>query len=158
MKKIIIRCWWYIINSDIYYLSNGLLFKEVKINEIRLNWLSKTKIKDQIENFNSYGTNLKIRIKLMDRLICKKVVDCVNYSVDDNSEFGCIITACKQLLLDRFQNSHVEFNRRQANRVAHELAQTALSNPSPHIFDDVPTCIWHILANEVQWFSPFEKS
>jgi len=52
----------------------------------------------------------------------KRVVDCVNSILDDNSKFGCIITACKQLLVDRFQNSHVEFNRRQANRVAHELA------------------------------------
>jgi len=83
-------------------------------------------------------------------LDCKRVVDCVNSSLDDSSEFGCIITACKQLLEDRFQNSHVEFNRRQANRVAHELAQAALSNPSPHIIDNVPTCIWHILANEMQ--------
>jgi len=79
---------------------------------------------------------------------CKKVVDCVNSSLDDSSEFGCIINGCKQLLEDRFQNSHVEFNRRQANRIAHELAQEALSNPSPHIIDDVPTYIWHILANE----------
>lgn len=62
-------------------------------------------------------------------------------SLDDSNEFGCIITACKQLLKDRFQNSHVDFNRRQANRVAHELAQAALSNPSPYIIDDVRTCI-----------------
>ena len=48
-------------------------------------------------------------------LDCKRVVDCVNSSLDDSSEFGCIITACKQLLEDRFQNSHVEFNMRQAN-------------------------------------------
>jgi len=74
-------------------------------------------------------------------LDCKKVVDCVNSSLDDSREFGCIITACKQLLEDRFQNSHVEFNRRQANRVAHELAQATMSNPNPHIIDDVPTCI-----------------
>jgi len=80
----------------------------------------------------------------------KRVVDCVNSILDDNSKFGCIITACKQLLVDRFQNSHVEFNRRQANMVAHELAQAAMSNPSNHIIDDVPTCIWHILTNEMQ--------
>ena len=83
-------------------------------------------------------------------LDCKRVVDCVNSRLDDSSEFGCIITACKQLLVDRFQNSHVEFNRRQANRVAHELAQATLSNPNPHVIDDVPTCIWHILADEMQ--------
>jgi len=60
------------------------------------------------------------------------------------------ITACKQLLVDKFQNSHVEFSWRQANRVAHELAQTTLSNSNPLVIDDVPTCIWHILANEMQ--------
>jgi len=83
-------------------------------------------------------------------LDCKMVVNCVNSSIDDSSEFGCIITTCKQLLVDRFQNSHVEFSRRQTNRVAHELAQAALSNLNPHVIDDVPTCIWHILANEMQ--------
>ena len=88
---------------------------------------------------------------------CKKVVDCVNSSLDDSSEFGCIINGCKQLLEDRFQNSHVEFNRRQANRIAHELAQEALSNPSPHIIDDVPTYIWHILANETLWIYYLKK-
>jgi len=83
-------------------------------------------------------------------LDCKKVVDCVHSNLDDSSEFGYIITACKQLLVDRFQNSHIEFNRRQTNRVAHELAQAALSNPNPYIIDDVSTYIWHILANEMQ--------
>jgi len=55
-------------------------------------------------------------------LDCKRVVDCANCSIDGNIEFGCIINGSKQMLADRFQNSHVEFNRRQANRVAHELA------------------------------------
>jgi hypothetical protein len=83
-------------------------------------------------------------------LDCKRVVVCVNSSIYVSSEFGCIISACKQLLVDRFHNSYVEFNRRHANRVAHKLAQAALSNPSPHIIDDLPSCIWHILANEMQ--------
>jgi len=73
-------------------------------------------------------------------------------------EFGCIIIiACKQLLENRFQNSHVEFNKRQANRVAHELAQAALSNCSPRIIDNVHTCIWHILANEMNLFLKKKK-
>jgi ribonuclease HI len=42
----------------------------------------------------------------------KKVVDSFHTCVVDNSEFGCIINACRQLFYDRFQNSHVEFNRR----------------------------------------------
>ena len=75
----------------------------------------------------------------------------MNSYVDDDSELGCIISACKQLLVNSFQNSNVEFNRRQANEVAHELAQRALFNPSSHIIDDdVPSCICHILANEMQ--------
>ena len=53
---------------------------------------------------------------------CKRVVDHVNVDVDDNSEFDCIIDACRRLLRNSFQNSHVEFNRRQVNGVAHELA------------------------------------
>jgi len=28
-------------------------------------------------------------------LDCKKVVDCFNFSLDDSSEFECIITVCK---------------------------------------------------------------
>ena len=75
-------------------------------------------------------------------LDCKRVVDCVNSSVDDSSEFRCTIGACKQLLEDRFQNSHIEFIRRQTNMVAHELAQAVLLILAPillmmylHVFD-----------------------
>lgn len=55
----------------------------------------------------------------------KKVVNAFRTGVNDNSEFGCIIYACRQLFHNRFQNSHVEFNRRQANEVARELARVA---------------------------------
>ena len=44
-----------------------------------------------------------------------------------------------------------------STNIAHELAQAALSNPSPHIIDDVPTCIWHILPNEMQWIYSLKK-
>jgi len=33
---------------------------------------------------------------------CKRVVDHVNSDVDDNSEFGCIIAACRRLLYNSF--------------------------------------------------------
>jgi len=42
---------------------------------------------------------------------------------------------------DSFENSHVEFNRRQANGVTHELERVAPSDPSPTIYDDIPSCI-----------------
>ncbi|RHN69303.1 hypothetical protein MtrunA17_Chr3g0123221 [Medicago truncatula] len=57
----------------------------------------------------------------------KQDVDSFHTGVDDDNELGCIITACRQLFQDSFQNSHVEFNRRQANGVAHELARVAPS-------------------------------
>jgi hypothetical protein len=58
--------------------------------------------------------------------------------MDDNSEFGCIISACRHLLVNNFQNSHVEFNRRQVNQIANKLAQAALFNHNSHVLDDVP--------------------
>jgi hypothetical protein len=78
----------------------------------------------------------------------KRVVDHVNSNINVSSEFGCIISVCRRLLVNSFQNSYVEFNRRQMNEVAYELAQAAPFNP--HVIDDVPSCIWHILANKIQ--------
>jgi hypothetical protein len=49
----------------------------------------------------------------------KIVVDCFNSNLEHSSELGCIIHACRQLFACNFQNSHVEFNRRQDNEVAH---------------------------------------
>ncbi|KEH41593.1 hypothetical protein MTR_1g052605 [Medicago truncatula] len=46
--------------------------------------------------------------------------------------------------------THVEFNRRQANGVAHELARVAPSHASSHVYDDVPSCIRYLIANEKQ--------
>jgi len=71
----------------------------------------------------------------------QQVVHSLHTRVDDDSELCCIITACRQLFQDSFQNSHVEFNRRQANRVAHELSKASPSDPSPTIYDDVSSCI-----------------
>jgi len=80
----------------------------------------------------------------------KRVVDQVNSDFDDNSEFGCITADYRRLLHNSFQNSHVKFNRRQINEIAHELSQTAPFNHSSHILDEVPLCIWHIITNEMQ--------
>jgi len=51
-------------------------------------------------------------------LIQKNVVDQFKSGIEDNSEYGCIISACKHLFQNNFQNSYVEFNRRQANETA----------------------------------------
>jgi len=47
-----------------------------------------------------------------------------------------------------FENSKVEFSRRQANVAAHTLAREAISLASPHVFDDVPFCISTLIFNE----------
>lgn len=43
----------------------------------------------------------------------KRVVDCINSHIDDSSEFGCVISSHKQLLVNSFRNCHVKFNKRQ---------------------------------------------
>jgi len=78
----------------------------------------------------------------------KYVVEHFSSNLVDSSELGCIIQACRQLFDCNFQNSDVEFNRRQANEVAHELATIAPSHASSHVYDDVPSCIRDLIANE----------
>ena len=80
----------------------------------------------------------------------KIVVDRFNSNLEDSSELGCIIHACRQLYAYNFHNSCVEFNRRQANWIAHELAHVALSQESSHVYDDVPSCIRQLIASEKQ--------
>ena len=80
----------------------------------------------------------------------KSVVERFNSNLGDSSGLGCIIQACRQLFDCNFQNSHIEFNRRQANGVAHELARVAPSHVSSHVYDDVPSCIQDLIANEKQ--------
>ena len=59
----------------------------------------------------------------------QKVVDSFHIGVDDDSELDCIITACRQLFHDKFENSHVEFNRKQTNGVPHESTKIAILAP-----------------------------
>jgi hypothetical protein len=78
----------------------------------------------------------------------KTIVDHFKSNVEDSSDLGCIIHACKHLFVNSFQNSHVEFNRRQAIGVARELGKAAPSHASSHVYNDVPSCIEHLIANE----------
>ncbi|XP_024626802.2 uncharacterized protein [Medicago truncatula] len=77
---------------------------------------------------------------------CKIVVDAVNSSVNPHNELGDIIFYCKQLL-SLHANFSVRFVRRQANKVAHNIARASLSHPSPHIFFDVPSSLNTLLLN-----------
>jgi len=71
-------------------------------------------------------------------------VDSFRTRVDDDSELECIITAYRHIFQDGFQNSHVEFNRRQANGATYESTRVAPSGPSPSIYDDVYTFMYLI--------------
>ncbi|CAJ2637916.1 unnamed protein product [Trifolium pratense] len=79
----------------------------------------------------------------------KLVVDYFNKGGCDITEFGDIIGECKRYFSLFFTNSLVEFNRRQANEVAHALARVATSLASSNIFTDVPTCISQLIMNEM---------
>jgi len=52
----------------------------------------------------------------------KLVVDAVNRTARNYSDFGSVISHCRQLLNISLHNSKIEFSRRQANGVAHALA------------------------------------
>jgi len=59
-------------------------------------------------------------------------------------EFKWLISSIKDM------NSDLKFIRRQENGVAHSLAKEAPSNPSFHIYSNIPSCIYDILVNEMQ--------
>jgi hypothetical protein len=64
------------------------------------------------------------------------------------TEFGITIELCRSLL-NMIQSCKVGYVRRQANRVAHELAQTTRFNVSPQIFEYCPPRIETIIMNEM---------
>ena len=53
----------------------------------------------------------------------KLVVEVVNSNNNSNNHFGSIISHCQQLLNTQFTNYKVEFSRRDANEVTHNLTQ-----------------------------------
>jgi len=79
----------------------------------------------------------------------KRAADYFKHGNADITEFGVIMEDTRNCCSLYLTNSIVEFTRRQANEVVHELAQAALSEPSFRIFDNVPTCIELLIANEL---------
>jgi ribonuclease HI len=79
----------------------------------------------------------------------KKVVDHFHKGHNDATEFDDVLKECKRVFNLYFENSHVEFDRRQSNEAAHTLARVATSIASSNIFIDVPTCINDIIMNEM---------
>jgi ribonuclease HI len=81
-------------------------------------------------------------------LDAKKVVDYFNNGSNDITEFGVIVEECRRSCNLHFENSKVEFTRRQANEVAHTLAREATFLASPHTFNVAPLCIATLIINE----------
>jgi ribonuclease HI len=79
----------------------------------------------------------------------KITTDAFNHRWIDVTEFGQVISACQSLFNTNFSNSKVEFNRRQANEVAHTLAGVATLSASPNIYYRVPRCINSLIINEM---------
>jgi hypothetical protein len=90
--------------------------------------------------------NLGERVEI--EMDCMEVVNSVVSKDRNVTEYGTAIEQC-QCLLNLFPNCKVSYIRRQANRVAHELAQVARFYASPHIYDYCPPCIEHIIINEM---------
>jgi hypothetical protein len=77
------------------------------------------------------------------------VVDSFTSNRNDAAKFGNIIHDCKTLFSQIYENSSVEFVRRQTSEVAHELAKTVTLTASFQILVNAQNCIEHILINEM---------
>ncbi|XP_045802565.1 uncharacterized protein LOC123896188 [Trifolium pratense] len=68
----------------------------------------------------------------------KEVADSLYSDERDATELGSILTRCRDDLSNFCNNSYVEFSRREANMVAHNLAKAAIYNADSHIYFDIP--------------------
>ena len=80
----------------------------------------------------------------------KTVVDSVHGGSNGVSNYMAIINDCRHMLAIDLTNLDLKFIRRQANGAAHSLAKEAPSNPSFHIYSNIPSCISDILFNEME--------
>jgi predicted RNase H-like nuclease len=88
------------------------------------------------------------RIASILKRICPYKVQELNSKRRNDIEFASIIEECRRLL-DLNMNCKVSHVQRQANRVAHELAQTTRFNDSPQVFNYCPSHIEFIIMNEM---------
>lgn len=81
-------------------------------------------------------------------LDCKAVTDGIKRSKEDKTEFGAILSQCKELLNHLFPNSNMSFVRRQTNLMAHCDVRTLKLYACSHVFEYVPHCILNQIINE----------
>jgi ribonuclease HI len=93
---------------------------------------------------NNYGAATSIEVESD----CLQAVQAINSRHANNTEFGSIIVMCRSLLSLR-NNCKVSYVRRQANRVAHSLAQAARLTAGHQIYNYCPPCITTTIMNEM---------
>jgi ribonuclease HI len=79
---------------------------------------------------------------------CLQAVQAINSGHTNYTEFGSIIRMCRNLL-SLNNNCKVRYVRRQANRVAHDLAQAARFIASHQVYNYCPPCIETTIMNEM---------
>jgi len=80
-------------------------------------------------------------------LDAKRVVNSFYSQNCDATKFGNIIDHCKSLCINLYENSSVDFVRRQSNKVYNSLAKAALLSPGFQIWVEK---LEYILINEMQ--------
>lgn len=77
------------------------------------------------------------------------IVDSFNTHVRDDAELGSILARCRVNLSDIRNNSYVDFSKRDANMIAHNLAKATIYNDNSHLYFDIYDCIIPLNFNEM---------
>jgi hypothetical protein len=77
-----------------------------------------------------------------------QVVQAIRSRQKNNTEFGTIIDCCRRIL-NLYENCSLTYVRRQANRVAHDLAQASRFIAYLQVLNSCPSCIETTIMNEM---------
>jgi hypothetical protein len=80
---------------------------------------------------------------------CLTVVNVITNDYRYENELGTLLSTCKSILTAN-ASYNIAFVRRQANRVAHNLARASILQSSPMTFYHSPSCISSIIIDEMK--------
>jgi ribonuclease HI len=80
---------------------------------------------------------------------CQTVVNAITNDYRYENELGTLLSTCKSILTAN-ASYNIAFVRRQANRVAHNLARASILQSSPMTFYHSPSCISPIIIDEMK--------
>jgi len=80
---------------------------------------------------------------------CQLVVNVVLSNSTYVNELGSLLSNCRAMLFSNASYA-LAYVRRQANRVAHNLARASILHASPNIFNHPPHCIDSIILDEMK--------